>query len=117
MIIILSFLLIAVCSAIESQMPSLSWFLVPFFGITFGGVFALLLALPIEIVKEENVGRTAGAILSIGYAGALLGPPLTGFLRDMTGAFRFGYLLLTIAAVVAAALSYGLPERQLSRHE
>ena len=116
MILILSFFLIAVCSAIVSLRPSLSWFLSPFFGITFGGIFALILALPVEIVEGDKVGRAAGAILSIGYIGALLGPPLIGLLRDMTGAFGLGFLILTLAGLVAAGLSYGLPEQRLSRY-
>ena len=115
MIIILSFLLIAVCSAIVSLWPSLCWFLSPVFGLTFGGVFALLLALPVEIAEVHDVGRAAGAILSIGYIGALLGPPLTGFLRDMTGLFGVGFMVLMISSIVAAGLSYGLPERTCSR--
>ena len=115
MIILLSFAVIAVCSAIVAIRPSMTWFLSPVFGITFGGVFALLLALPVEIVQGNQVGRAAGAILSIGYIGALLGPPLTGFLRDLTGAFGAGFLVLTIAGIVAVGLSYGLPERTHSR--
>jgi CP family cyanate transporter-like MFS transporter len=115
MFIFFSFFLIAVCSAIVAFRPSLSWFLSPIFGITFGGTFALLLALPVEIVEGDKVGRAAGAILSIGYLGALLGPPLTGLLRDMTGAFGLGFLILTFAGFVAAGLTYGLPEQRLSR--
>jgi cyanate permease len=115
MIIFSSFLLMAACSAIVSLWPSLCWFLSPVFGLAFGGVFALLLALPVEIVEVHEVGRAAGAILSIGYTGALVGPPLTGFLRDMTGLFGVGFMVLMIAGIVAAGLSYALPERTCSR--
>jgi len=110
------FLMIAICSAIVSLSPSLSWFVSPLLGLTFGGIFALLLILPVELVEREKVGRTAGAIISIGYVGALIGPPITGYLRDLTGDFAVGFIVMAFFGLVAVGLSYILPDVQHTKH-
>ncbi len=78
-----------------------------------GGVFALLLSLPLELVERSKVGRTAGAIISIGYFGAVFGPPAAGYVRDTTGNFAAAFLATALIGIVAAALSYWLPRRPL----
>ncbi len=110
LIIVLSFLSMSICSATVAANPSLSWFTVPAFGITMGGVFSLLLALPVQLVETKKVGRAAGAIISIGYAGALIGPPAAGYLRDLTGNFAAAFLATAFVGLTAAGLSYGLPK-------
>jgi CP family cyanate transporter-like MFS transporter len=115
LIMISSFLLLAVSSATISLSPSSIWLLSPVFGITFGGIFALILSLPVELVKQEQVGRAAGAIFSIGYIGALTGAPITGYLRDLTGDFSFGFIVMGFVGLMAAGLSYILPEKRISR--
>ncbi len=76
-----------------------------------GGVFSLLLSLPVELVEAKKVGRAAGAIISIGYAGALVGPPAAGYLRDLTGNFAAAFLATALVGLLAAGLSYRLPKR------
>jgi CP family cyanate transporter-like MFS transporter len=109
-IVIMSFVLMAFCSGIVSVNPSLSWFTIPAFGVTMGGVFSLLLSLPVELVEAKKVGRAAGAIISIGYTGALIGPPVAGYLRDVTGNFSAAFLATAFLGLAAAALSYWLPK-------
>jgi CP family cyanate transporter-like MFS transporter len=109
LIIVLSFLSMSICSATVAANPSLSWFAIPAFGITMGGVFSLLLALPVQLVETKKVGRAAGAILSIGYAGALIGPPAAGYLRDLTGNFATAFLATALVGLAASGLSYKLP--------
>jgi len=115
-IMISGFSMIAICSAIVSLSPSLSWFVSPVLGLTFGGIFALLLALPVELVEREKVGRAAGAIISIGYVGALIGPPITGYLRDLTGDFSVGFIVMAFVGLVAVGLSYILPDARHTKH-
>jgi CP family cyanate transporter-like MFS transporter len=109
-IIMLSFLSMAICSAAVAANPSLSWFAIPVFGITMGGVFSLLLALPVQLAETKKVGRAAGAIISMGYAGALIGPPAAGYLRDLTGNFAAAFLATAFVGLLAAGLSYRLPK-------
>lgn len=110
LMIISSFALMAICSITVALDPSLSWFTVPAFGITMGGVFSLLLSLPVQLVEARKVGRAAGAIISIGYAGALIGPPAAGYLRDLTGNFTAAFLVTAFCGLLAAGLSYALPK-------
>ena len=109
LITILSFLVIAICSVAVALVPSWTWVVAPFLGITFGGVFVLILAMPVELVERNKVGRAAGAIISIGYVGALLSPPIIGYLRDLTGNFSLGFLMMALAGLVSAGLSFALP--------
>jgi CP family cyanate transporter-like MFS transporter len=74
-------------------------------GTTFGGIFVLLLVFPARFSSQERVGRAAGAILSIGYIGALVGPTLAGYLRDRTGGFSMGFMVMSGAAALAVCLS------------
>lgn len=113
LIMISSFLLLAISSVAVSLSPSSIFFISPILGVTFGGIFALLLSLPVELVKKEKVGRAAGAVISVGYIGALTGAPVTGYLRDLTGGFSFGFIAMGFVGLIAAGLSYMLPEKRL----
>jgi CP family cyanate transporter-like MFS transporter len=108
-IIGLSFLLIAISSGIVALVSPLSWFVSPILGFNFGGVFALLLAIPAQLVERDKVGRVAGAIISIGYVGALVGPPALGYLRDLMGSFSMGFLILGFVGLMSTSLSFTLP--------
>jgi len=109
-ILVLGFSLICICSAGLAFNTASSWFVTPVLGTTFGGIFALLLATPVEFFEKEKVASAAGAIISIGYVGALVGPLMTGYLRDSTGSFVVGFLVLALAGLVSAGLSYVLSE-------
>jgi cyanate permease len=45
----------------------------------------------------------------------LAGPLMTGYLRDLTGSFVVGFLVLALAGLVSAGLSYVLSEVQPRR--
>ncbi len=115
LILILGFSLISICSASLAFNTDSSWFVAPLLGTTFGGIFALLLAMPVELVEQEKVASVAGAIISIGYVGALTGPIITGYLRDLTGNFVAGFLVVALAGLVSVALSYALSAVQPQR--
>jgi CP family cyanate transporter-like MFS transporter len=91
---------------ILSVKPSLSWALAPVLGTTFGGIFVLLLVFPARFSRQEGVGRAAGAILSIGYIGALVGPTLAGYMRDRTGGFSTAFMVMSGVAALAVCLSF-----------
>jgi len=108
-IIGLSFLLIAFSSGIVALVSPLSWFVSPILGFNFGGVFALLLAIPAQLVERDKVGSAAGAVISIGYVGALVGPPALGYLRDLMGSFSTGFLILGFVGLMSTTVSFTLP--------
>ena len=108
-----SYLAMAVGSALLAVNPPSILVAIVILGITFGGSFALLMATPAELsgIRRERTAQTAGALLSIGYLGALAGPPVAGRLRDVTGDFTYSFLFLAAAAAAAAFLCYWLPSR------
>lgn len=111
-IMVICFLSLSFCSTVLAFKPSWSWFLSPIFGITLGGIFVLLLTLPVEIAKRDRVGRAAGGIISIGYIGALSGPPLAGYLRELTGNFTLGFIILSFIGLIATTLCFTFPKLQ-----
>jgi len=115
LILVLGFPLISICSTSLALNAGSSWFVAPVLGTTFGGIFALLLAMPVELVEQEKVASVAGAMISIGYIGALTGPIITGYLRDLTGNFVVGFLVMALAGLVSVVLSFGISAVQPQR--
>jgi cyanate permease len=109
LIIMMCFILISICALATLFRPSLTWIAAPLFGITFGGAFVLILAFPAQFSKQEKVGRAAGAILAIGYLGGLIGPPVAGYLRDVTGSFFSVFMVMAGAGLIAVCLSARFP--------
>lgn len=116
-IFVANFLIIAAALLAVSLNPALCWGMAPILGLTFGGTFVLLLAFPAQFSMEENVGRAAGAILSIGYIGALLGPFFSGYLRDVTGDFSTVFLVVVGVSALASGLSLTFPSRAVASAE
>ena len=110
LLIIFSFALICLCSLVISFEPSWAWVVSPILGTTFGGTFVLLLAFPAQFSPRHKVGQAAGASLAIGYLGALLGPPIAGYLKDLTGNFSAAFLVSALVAVAAIALAFAFPK-------
>jgi len=115
LILVSGFSLISICAASLALNAGSSWFVAPVLGTTFGGIFALLLAMPVGLVEQEKVASVAGAMISIGYIGALTGPIITGYLRDLTENFIIGFLVMALAGLVSVVLSYALSAAQPQR--
>ena len=74
-------------------------------GYANGALFPLLLAQPLRLAATPTqVAQFSGLMLGGGYSIAAVGPILLGAVRDRTGSFGFGLLLLAVAAIVLAAL-------------
>jgi len=106
-----SALLLMVATWITLYMPyQWGWALMAVVGIATSGTFAMLLALPIEMLPRNAVGTASGAILSIGYIGGLVGPWLTGKVVDATGNFDRALIGLTVIAALWVVLGFLMPE-------
>lgn len=106
-----SALLLMVATWITLYMPyQWGWALMAVVGITTSGTFAMLLALPIEMLPRNAVGTASGAILSIGYIGGLVGPWLTGKVVDATGNFDRALIGLAVIAALWMVLGFLMPE-------
>ena len=86
------------------------WLLMVVIGITLGGAFPMILALPVELMPKESVGAASGMMLSIGYMGGLTGPWLAGYLLDVTGTLDLALVILAGMAMGSALLAFIIPE-------
>jgi CP family cyanate transporter-like MFS transporter len=97
-------------SALLYVHPALGWLLTAVIGVTVTGVFVLILVLPMELVDADHVGAATGVVLSVGYSGGLIGPVLTGYVRDVTGMFSLAIIVLTVISAITFVLSFIIPE-------
>jgi cyanate permease len=81
-----------------------------FIGITVGGTFSMILALPVELVSKESVGVASGMVLSIGYLGGLVGPWLAGYIMDITGNLDLALVVLVGTAIIWTVIAFLIPE-------
>ncbi len=102
-------LALASLGAIYSSVQ-LGWLLMVAVGITVGGTFSMILALPVELVPEESAGAASGMVLSIGYMGGLVGPWLAGYIFDVSGTLNLALVVLIGVAIAWACLAFLIPE-------
>ena len=79
-------------------------------GIQSSGSFSMILALPAELVPEEQVGAASGMVLSFGYIGGLIGPWLAGYIFDISGKLDIPLLFLSGVALVWTIIAVFMPE-------
>ena len=89
---------------------SWSWLLMIIVGIQSSGSFSMILALPAELVPEEQVGAASGMVLSFGYIGGLIGPWLAGYIFDISGKLDIPLLFLSGVALVWTIIAVFMPE-------
>jgi MFS family permease len=68
------------------------------------GVWPPYFALLSEMTPEEIVGTTFGLANFIGFFGAWIAPPLTGWIKDYTGSFLAGFYLSGILLVLGTVI-------------
>ncbi len=79
-------------------------------------LFATGLVLPVDVAAADEVGAFTGLMLTLGYGAVVFGPPLIGFLRDVTGSYTPDLLALLAIAAVQLLLTALLPETLRRRH-
>ncbi len=72
-----------------------------------------LLALPSTILKGKGAAAGLATINMVGILGGVIGPPLMGWARDLTGSYQNGLAVLGITMLAAAGVVFAL--RTLSR--
>lgn len=88
------------------------WLWVLLIGVGHGGLFPLVLALPVTAARDAaHAGRISGMAFFVGYGCAAVGPLLVGLLRDATGNFMVAFVALAAAAALMV-----LPISTLSPH-
>lgn len=101
--------ILAPLSAIYAPLP-LGWAIVAAVGIAAGVQFPILLAIPLDLVPTEGIGRASGMVLSIGFIGGLAGPWVAGYILDITGNLNLNLIVLASLAAIGTYLALRLPE-------
>jgi CP family cyanate transporter-like MFS transporter len=87
-----------------------SWVIMPLIGVAAGTRFTTIMALPLELTHESEVGMASGMLLSIGYVGGVIGPLIGGRILDTTQNLDLSLLVLTIISSAATFIALKLPE-------
>jgi CP family cyanate transporter-like MFS transporter len=96
----------AVALILLAGAPALAWPAAVLAGFANGGLFSLVMVLPVDLGKDPGeVGVLAGAMLGAGYTLAAAAPVVLGAIRDVTGSFDVVLWLLAASAV--AFLAFG----------
>ncbi|XP_029436603.1 monocarboxylate transporter 13-like [Rhinatrema bivittatum] len=80
-----------------------------FYGCSAGGFAPLIFAVVPDLVGVSRVTNAIGLCLMVMSFGGLLGPPLSGFLRDLTGNFRASFLVCATFILLGSCVLLGLP--------
>ncbi len=88
--------------------PDAGWLFATVTGLGVGGLFPLVLTLPLDVVdRPADVGAYAGLMLGAGYCVAAVAPFALGAVRDATGSFTA--TLWTIVGLATLLLVACLP--------
>ena len=87
-----------------------SWFIMALVGAAAGTRYTTLMALPLELAHESEVGVASGMLLSIGYVGGVIGPLIGGRILDITQNLDLSLLVLTILSLAATFIALKVPE-------
>jgi CP family cyanate transporter-like MFS transporter len=92
--------------------PGAAFLWVVALGIASGGMFALVLTVPLDLEHEPSrVGALVGMMLGLGYTIAALSPFVLGAVRDVSGSFTASLWLLVAFAALLLAVVGSLPTR------
>jgi len=77
-----------------------------FFGFSYGGTIALQSLVGAGIFGLSSLGTIVGVIVFAYTCGGSIGPVITGYIFDITGAYRLAFLLLIALALIALVLTF-----------
>jgi MFS family permease len=82
------------------------------FGIGLGGEYLIIPLIAGELFGLSVLGRVMGVILTADGVAEAVFPMLVGYLRDQSGAYRSGFLVLIGLALAGAVAVSLLPQPQ-----
>jgi MFS family permease len=97
LILIISFILLQFTSS-----PCMMFLFAFIYGFAHGGFFTVMSPTIAEFFGMGSHGQLFGTVLFFGTIGGAIGPILTGYIFDMTGAYRMAFIVLTVFALVGS---------------
>ena len=95
-----------------------TWLLVPFlllFCIGYGGNNTMRAALLRGMFGRENFGSIFGFLMGVSVSGAVMGPPLAGWVFDNWGSYQNVWLVAACFSIVAMLLIWTMPNKVETR--
>lgn len=96
-----SILLLFLVATVPYSINGIIW-LIMFIGIVQSTISAPLFTLASEVSEPQKQGVAFGIMATFQNIGMVLGPFIIGFVRDATGAYKSGYLLMSFFLLFAA---------------
>ncbi|HWK45898.1 MAG TPA: MFS transporter [Stellaceae bacterium] len=78
------------------------------FGMSYGGCVGLYPAVAADLFGTKSIGSVLGYLYTAVGVAALIGPPLAGYIFDITGSYLGPIIASAIAAACAGWLTFGL---------
>ena len=85
------------------------------FGVGLGGEYLIIPLMAGELFGIGVLGRVMGIVLTADGVAEATAPMLVGYLRDRTGSYNTGFLLLVAVALIGAAAIALLPGARRAR--
>jgi sugar phosphate permease len=110
-VMLLIYLLVAMAIPLIffSHEPMMTSFAAALFGIALGGDYMIIPLMTAEIFGVQILGRLMGVLLTAGGVAEALAPWWVGHLRDTSGSYGLGCLVLVGMALLGAAAALLLP--------
>ncbi|MFC1945570.1 MFS transporter [Chloroflexota bacterium] len=78
------------------------------YGVAHGAFFVLMVPILAGLFGVASLGGIYGWVFFIGTLGGLAGPIAAGWIYDVTGTYRYAFLLMLVFSLVAALLMFSL---------
>jgi MFS family permease len=117
MLLIYSIVASAIPLLFFAQSPVMLYLFALVFGIGLGGDYMIIPLMAAELFGVSVLGRVMGIVLTADGAAEALAPMAVAAIRDRTGSYGDGFLILLLLAALGAAAVALLPRRQGARVE
>jgi MFS family permease len=113
-VMLLIYLLVAVAIPLLffAQSKTAVWIFAAIFGVGLGGDYMIIPLMTAEIFDLRILGRLMGLILTADGVAEAVSPWVIGHLRDATGSYRAGFLVLIGMALLGATAVAALPKKR-----
>ncbi|GAB4336409.1 MAG: MFS transporter [Candidatus Abyssubacteria bacterium] len=99
----------------QAAVPGSLYLFAALFGIGFGGTIPLNPAIRGQYFGRASFGKIQGSMAPMLMMGGLIGPPLAGKLRDLSGSYGLSFLLIGLLQFCAAiTIFFARPARRRS---
>jgi MFS family permease len=97
--------------------PAAMYLFAAVFGLGLGGEYLIIPLMAAELFGVKVLGRLMGVVLTADGVAEAVSPMFIGYLRDRTGSYQIGFLILIAVALLGAVAVALMPRKQLETTE